>query len=482
MIGRRRRRQRLRPGRPGPGEEIGKMTNVAIVGAGCAGLGAAATLLDKSNANVWIYEALGRIGGRAYTYSPTLPVDLGAEAIEQAGSNPWLKIAKTLKVKLTNSTPDTVYRVFENGTWSSKDSTPDIKQVMATLDASYTRHRESPNLPVIGSLHSWGELSPQMVSLALSSSALASIKESAEPWQFIAADMYRAEREGPDDDQPPKFPAGGIGGLVTKYAAWLRTEYGDRLKIQLNTAVERVDCATGNLALSGGDPVASDYCIVTAPVSSLPRIAFTPPLSYHQVLAYRSLKLGSYKKVGFRPKTPPTGEDEIAADTTYYIYDPALGGSWQYSWLPTEPPDPPDPPDPPVLVCVASGNFALRLDWMSDDVVLAGLLQLLKRAHANGDFTPRPGPDQAPEVAISNWTKTMYIRGAYSYTVYDGGRPDDTIPLEARNWIIDPHERAYFAGEANWAENYGTIAGAYYSGQRAATRLIEERGLPGPGQ
>ncbi|HEV2818643.1 MAG TPA: NAD(P)/FAD-dependent oxidoreductase [Allosphingosinicella sp.] len=449
------------------------MTNVAIVGAGCAGLGAAATLLEKSNANVWIFEALGRVGGRTWTYSPTLPVDLGAEAIEQAGSNPWLKIAKTLKVDLTSASPNTIYRVFEKGTWSSEADTPDIKQVMATLDASYTRHRESPNLPVIGSLHGWGELSPQMVSLALSSSALASIKESAEPWQFVAADMYRQEQEGPEDDQPPKFPTGGIGGLVTKYAAWLQTQYKERLRIQLNADVERVDCETGKLALSGEDPVASDYCIVTAPVSSLPLIAFTPPLSYRQIVAYRNLKLGSYKKVGFRPKTPPTGGDAIEADTNYYIYDPALGGSWQYSWLPT---------DPTVLVCLASGNFAARLDWTADDVVLAGLLQLLKRAHANGDFTPKLGPDQAPEVAISNWTRTMYIRGAYSYTVYDGGRPDDPVPLAAREWIVDPQERAYFAGEANWVENYGTIAGAYYSGARAAGQLIEDRGLPGPGQ
>jgi len=473
MIGRRRRRQRLRPRRCGPGEEIGEMTNVAIVGAGCAGLGAAATLLEKSNANVRIYEALGRIGGRTWTYSSTLPVDLGAEAIEQAGSNPWRRIARMLNVDLTDSTPDTLYRVFENGAWSSQDSTPDIKQVMATLDASYTRHREIPNLPVIGSLHSWGELSPQMVSLALSSSALSSIKESAESWQFVAADMYRQEQEGPEDDQPPKFPAGGIGGLVTTYAAWLEAQFGERLEIHLNADVVRVDCETGNVTLSGGDAVPSDYCIVTAPVSSLPLIAFTPPLGYKQVVAYRNLKLGSYKKVGFRPKTPPTGIDAITADTTYYIYDPALGGSWQYSWLPT---------DPTVLVCLASGNFASRLDWTPDDVVLAGLVQLLTRAHANGDFTPKPGPDQQPEVAISNWTKTMYIRGAYSYTAYDGGRPDDPIPLAAREWIVDPHERAYFAGEANWAENYGTIAGAYLSGARAATQLIEDRGLPGPGQ
>lgn len=472
MIRRRRRRLPLGLRRSGREEGFGVMTNVAIVGAGCAGLGAAATLLEKSNANVWIFEALGRVGGRTWTYSPTLPVDLGAEAIEQPSTNPWVAIATTLGIEMTDAEQDTIYRVFQDEAWSSQTEAPGIELVDATLQEGYDLRRSSPNLPVIGSLHNWGETSPQMVSLALSSNpSYGPIKESAEPWQYIAADMYRQQQTGPKEDAPPKFVKGGVGGLVEQYKDWLQGKYGQRLQIHLNSPVGRVDCESGEVTLTGGVAVASDYCIVTAPVSSILRIAFTPPLSYSRIVAYRNLKLGSYKKVGFRPTTPPSDDDEIAQGKLYYVYDPALGGSWQYSWLPT---------DPTILVCVASGNFASRLDWMDNDVVLAALVVLLKTAHSNGDFTPKLGANQEPEIAISNWTKTMYIRGAYSYTVCDGGPADDREPLLARTWIIDPDERAYFAGEATWVENYGTIAGAYLSGERAAKRLIEERGLPGP--
>ena len=438
----RRRRLRLRLRRSGREKGFREMTKIAIVGGGCAGLGAAATLLEKSNATVWIFEALGRVGGRTWTYSPTLPVDLGAEAIEQPTTNPWLAIAKLLKVPLTDADQDTLYRIRQDGAWSSESDTPGIALVEATLKEGYDLRRESQNRPIIGSLHQWGETSPEMVSLGLASSGLSSIKESAESWQFVAGDMYRQEQEGPPPDgELPKFVKGGIGGLVTQYAAWLQSKYGERLQIRLNSAVVRVDCESGNVTLDTDALFDSDYCIVTAPVSTLPLIAFTPPLSYAQVEAYRNLKLGSYKKVGFRPTTAPTGEDEIEENKLYYIYDPALGGSWQCSLLPT---------DPTVLVCVASGNFALRLDQMENDAVVDGLVQLLDRAFESGDFTPQDGGEEGPEIAISNWTDTMYIRGAYSYTVYDGGPPDDVVPLAAREWIVEPHERAYFAGEATW--------------------------------
>ena len=449
------------------------MTNVAIVGAGCAGLGAAATLLEKSNAKVWIFEALGRIGGRTWTYSPTLPVDLGAEAIEQPSTNPWMAIAELLNVPLTDADQDTLYRVKTEGIWSNKFDTPGIALVEATLQEGYELRCESANLPVIGSLHNWGETSPEMVSLALASSPLSSIKESAESWQFVAADMYRQEQKGPPPDgKLPKFVKGGVGGLVNQYAGWLKSKYGERLQIHQNCTVARIDCENGNVTLTDDRTFESDYCIVTAPVSTILRIGFTPPLSYAQVEAYRNLRLGSYKKVGFRPTTLPGGEDKIVLNKLYYVYDPVLQGSWQYSLLPT---------DPTVLVCVASGNFALRLDDMENDAVLAGLIGLLGEANEDGDFTPQDGSDGEPEVAISNWTDTMYIRGAYSYTVYDGGPADDDVPLSAREWILDPHERCYFAGEATWLENYGTIAGAYLSGDRAARRLIAERSLSGPG-
>jgi monoamine oxidase len=474
MIGRRRRRQRLRPRRCGPGEEIEEMTNVAIVGAGCAGLGAAATLLETTNANVWIFEALGRNGGRTWTYSGDLPVDLGAEAMEQPASNPWVEIATMLDFEMIDVSQTTLYRVFADGAWSSEGSTPGIELVDAVLQEGFTTRRGQPNLPIIGALRNWDDVSPQMVSLALSSNPFyGPIKESAEPWQYVAADMYRQQQLGPSDDVPPKFVKRGVGRLVSRFAAYLEETYPQRLKIRQNAPVAQVNGEDGNLMLATGDAILSDYCIVTVPVSTILQIAFTPPLPDDRVAAYGTLRLGSYKKVGFRPEVPPSDGDTIEPGTLYYVFDALLGGSWQYSWLPT---------DPTILLCAASGNFAAQLDGMTDDEVLTRLIELLTAAHPSGNFAPKPGADQQPEVAISNWTAQPGIHGAFSYTSYDGGVADDPRPLAARQLSAKPHGRAYFAGEACYFKNYGTIAGAYLSGAEAARLLKEERGLPGPDQ
>lgn len=470
-----RRRRRLPLGLPRSGREKGfrEMTNVAIIGGGCAGLGAAATLLQTSNAKVWLFEALGRLGGRTLTCSEALPVDLGAEALEEAGSNPWVRIADDLGVATVPVEQTTVYRVFQEQAWTSEGNTPGIELVDAALLEGYTTRRASPNLPIIGSLKHWDDTTPQMVSLALASSPYGPIKESAEPWQFLASDMYRQEQLAPDDDSDPQFVTGGVGALVAQYAASLQEQFGERFQVKLNAPVGAVNCRNGNVTLLTGDVFLSDYCIVTAPVGTILQIAFTPPFSGERIAAYRSLKLGSYKKVGFRPTTAPTEGNAIQPGNLYYVYDPEQFGSWQYSWLPT---------DETILVCVTSGNFAARLDRMPDRDVLQRLVELLTLAHPNGVFTPQNGPDDQPAVAISNWSNQPYIGGAYSYTSYDGGPADDPAPLDARKRIAAPHLRAYFAGEATYPDNYGTIAGAYISGGNAAAKLIQERGLPAAGQ
>ncbi len=69
-------------------------TDVAIVGAGAAGLAAARTLRDLGVPFV-LLEASHRIGGRAYTeeVSPGVPFDLGCHWLHSASLNPFVAIA-----------------------------------------------------------------------------------------------------------------------------------------------------------------------------------------------------------------------------------------------------------------------------------------------------------------------------------------------------------------------------------------------------
>ena len=67
---------------------------IAIIGGGAAGIGAARTLADAGK-NVVILEASDRLGGRAHTISIAgMPLDLGCGWLHSAEHNPWVEIAE----------------------------------------------------------------------------------------------------------------------------------------------------------------------------------------------------------------------------------------------------------------------------------------------------------------------------------------------------------------------------------------------------
>src|SRR5918912_2038591 len=89
--------------------------DVAIVGAGAAGLAAAKELRRAAKSFV-VLEARSRIGGRAYTDATLgIPFDAGAQYIHWAERNPWKGIADELNVPLVEDKPDGVPLVFANG-------------------------------------------------------------------------------------------------------------------------------------------------------------------------------------------------------------------------------------------------------------------------------------------------------------------------------------------------------------------------------
>jgi hypothetical protein len=67
---------------------------VAVVGAGAAGIGAA-TQLAAARISFTVFEARGRVGGRAYTIADNapFPLDLGCGWLHSADRNPWTRIA-----------------------------------------------------------------------------------------------------------------------------------------------------------------------------------------------------------------------------------------------------------------------------------------------------------------------------------------------------------------------------------------------------
>src|SRR6266849_10978074 len=90
--------------------------NVAIIGAGAAGLGAAHAL-ENSGLSVVVLEARDRVGGRAHTImaAPDITFDLGCGWLHSADENSFVKIAAQLNFAIDKTRPPWREQSFDVG-------------------------------------------------------------------------------------------------------------------------------------------------------------------------------------------------------------------------------------------------------------------------------------------------------------------------------------------------------------------------------
>src|SRR6202049_4292670 len=90
--------------------------DIAIVGAGAAGIGAARRLAGKGSVSVLVLEARDRVGGRVHTIEPSgFPLDRGAEWLHSADRNPLSPIARELGFSIHHRRPEWTTRLRRSG-------------------------------------------------------------------------------------------------------------------------------------------------------------------------------------------------------------------------------------------------------------------------------------------------------------------------------------------------------------------------------
>lgn len=114
----------------------------------------------------------------------------------------------------------------------------------------------------------------------------------------------------------------------------------------------------------------------------------------------------------------------------------------------------------PVLIALMAGDAAHQAESLSDVELVAGVTQELARMFKQ---TPIPKPS---ETIVTRWGKDRFARGSYSY-VGATSQPGD---YEA---MARPIGNLHFAGEATCGTHPATVHGAYISGLRAASEVIE---------
>jgi monoamine oxidase len=123
-------------GRMGAGRGLPSDVDVAIVGAGAAGLAAARSLMAAGK-SVLVLEAMNRIGGRAFTESESLglPFDWGCAWIHSADRNPFFPLAKEWGFTLAEH-DDSVDRVYYGSRRFNENEMKRVKQVYNEIVAA----------------------------------------------------------------------------------------------------------------------------------------------------------------------------------------------------------------------------------------------------------------------------------------------------------------------------------------------------------
>ncbi|MBV8743413.1 MAG: FAD-dependent oxidoreductase [Xanthobacteraceae bacterium] len=405
-------------------------TEVAIVGGGAAGIGAARRLHDAGVRCVLI-EARSRLGGRAWTSREHdgYALDLGCGWLHSAERNPWTKIAESQGRTIDRTPPPWMRLSLGNG------FPPDEQRAFVAaqqafykrLDAAGEREPDRPASALLEPGDRWNNLM----------GAVATYVTGAELDQVSIIDFARYEDDGVNWRV--------VEGLGTTVAA-----HADGVPTVLDCAVQCIDHAGTRLAIeTARGTIAADRVIVTVPSAVLAEEAlrFRPTLP-NKIEAAAGLPLGLADKLflsltqpeEFPPDSRLFGRTDRTATATYHLR----------------------PFGRPLIECYFGGRNAADLELGGQAAFFAfartELTGLLGSA-----FARRIAP-----VALHGWRSDPFARGSYSFAL--PGKADGRAVLAAP---VD--ERLFFAGEACSRHDFSTAHGALLTGLAAADAVIAAR-------
>ncbi|HUC68187.1 MAG TPA: NAD(P)/FAD-dependent oxidoreductase [Stellaceae bacterium] len=402
--------------------------DVAVVGAGAAGIAAGRRLVE-GGASTLILEARQRLGGRAWTVPSAggQPLDLGCEWLHSADRNPWTDIAISLGFAIDERLPDWRSRLARRyGDATQADWEAARAAYERRCIAAAERGEDMPAASLLEPGGGWNGLLDAVSTWAngvelerLSVLDHARYSDSGINWRLFA----------------------GYGTLIAAHAAGL--------PIRLGTDVRAIDHGGRSrlrLVTDAGD-VAARAVIVTVPsnVLAAEAIRFAPALP-GKLAAAAGLPLGVANKLflkleergdAFPRDHHMLGHRDRTATGAYLIRP--------HEW--------------PIVSGYFGGRLATELEQAGPEAMTQFALDELA-----GIFGESIRP-RLSFLASSAWVGDRFARGSYSYALpgHAGDRAILAAPVE---------DRLFFAGEACSAHDFSTAHGAYRTGRAAAEAAL----------
>jgi monoamine oxidase len=402
--------------------------DVAIIGAGAAGLGAAHAL-KASGLSTLVLEARNRIGGRGYTVqaAPDVIFDVGCGWLHSADENSFVPIAEQLGFEVDKTIPPWRDRAFG-------DVFPEVEreEFFRAIDAFYDRLEQAATRGKDCAANLYLEPGNRWNPMI---DAISTYVNGCELDQVSVLDI-------------DAYHDSGINWRVRRGYGALMVAYGASLPVVLNCNVTLIDHSARRPRIETSlGTLTVDKVIVTVPTNLIAdeAIRFVPELPA-KVDAAAGLPLGVDDKVTLALSEPEALPKDgnlrgLTMRTDMGTYHLRPFGQ-------------------PCIEGFFGGRHAKALEDAGEGAIAAAAIDEVAWYLGN-DFRRKLSP-----LCASRWSCDPFARGAYSHALpgHAGKRAVLATPVDGR---------LFFAGEATSPNYFSTAHGAHDSGERAAREVLD---------
>ncbi len=416
----------------------GRGRHVVIIGSGIAGLAAAKTL-KEAKYNVVVIESQEKVGGRLRTdRSLGVPFDEGASWIHGPKHNPITNLAYNAGAAnyLTN---DNSLIIYDQNGQSYEDKL--AEKEYRKYENALKEVRNSGNIN-----NSFQDIFNQLYSDKMND-PLWIYMLSAYLEFNTGADISELSSHQLDDDEIFR----GKDIIITNGYDTIANYLAKNLDVHLNEKVTHIDYNRSTIEIQTTlSNYNADYVIVTVPLGVLKanHIDFNPVLPNFKKEAINQIKMGVVNKFLLIFDTCFWEKD-----IQYIGFTPTSKGKFNYfvnlnKFLSGN-----------GLMTFAFGNYAKLTENLPDTQIIQEIMLHLKTMYGNS--IPNP-----THLMRTKWASNPNSFGSYSFATVGS----DTSAFDVLAQDVD--KKLFFAGEHTSKAYRGTVHGAYLSGIREATKII----------